>query len=1420
MKRVLRSLCIVFAFILSFGQAKASHVSAADIYYEYVSPLTYRVHLILYRDCKIGASGLPVNAGLTGTCGMHAVSQTCGQDVPFTVDTTGNNTKKIYGDLCPNISNWCTDANSLYPGYEEWHYDTVVTLPMACSDWQFKFDNLCCRNAAIVNLQGPTGAGICISAGLNNIARPNNNSAYLSMKPIPYVCINQPKTYLNGPLDPDFDSLVFIASQPLNDFSCAGINWLPALGASTANPFGTSAPGGYAVNSNTGTATFTPTAGGAYVIAFTCYEIDPITFDTVGYVMRDVQLNVVNCNAAPPSDPNGTQCYNLLNLTGATLQPAVPPSTCPDVIETCPGSTISFDIKSISNSTSNQVITYANNVASCVGSTYTSTPLAGGNPVTGTFTWTPNGTQVGNHTLIITFSDSTCTTAQPIVLKSYAVILIRVLPGVDAGPDLVYCIGADSLQMNVTAPPGITQWQWTNLAGSSTNIGLSSTTIQNPKAAPTVTTTYIVEALNPPPGLICKTKDTITVTLVPGIVTVDAGGPNTICVNDSVNLNATAVPAQLNPTITWTPNYNLSSTSILNPWASPMGTTDYQLVFRDDNGCVYTDHHLVNVDGARALLNAQVSVNPVCPEAPFQLFANTSSMPCGLSIFPCNSGTTTNKTVGTGSIQQSLYSPYYTNYQDGYKTQMIFTQAELVQAGIKPGNIKQIAWYVVGKGSDTMRNLRISMGCTSDTAFNGATGFLTGLSQVFYTPKFYSAPGWNTHTFNNNYFWDGMTNLIVQVCYDVDNQSSSTNTDILNSSPTYYNQVIHQNAYSATGCGLTAVAPIIGAVRPNTRFQICEVGAFTYNWSPATTLDNSTKEDPRSSGIANSTNFVVTVTATSNPNCVSKDTILVNVDNSNSVDASASPAVLCGPGITTLSAATQGTAPQYYCGEENVPCASPFNMYTSGVSIGSSLAVTPFYGNYSGARSQMLFTVAELNAMGITKGRIDSFALDIITKTSFSTFNMFIRMGCTAQTQLSNGFLPAYEMKDVYQNTAYQTHLGWNTFVLSSPFMWDGVNNLVIEICFFNGQFNQILPDAVDYSTTANPQFYLQGSDYGGCDIPSVASVSTPVISTARPIVNFYLCDVPVKPWKFRWDPALYVFDSTAASTTAYVNQPVTTYYIYSTGGNQCEVKDSVTVTMSVHDVTAAPLRDTLCLGDSYQAFATGMGTAPSESFLWIDENGTSAGLSCTNCANPIITPVSAGVHTYTVIRTDTYGCNDSATISVLAYALPSVNILNGDSVTIKYGQEVNLIATGGYVYNWTPVWGASNPNINSVIVSPGEPTMYTVYTLNELGCRAYDSIFVNIDYTDKLFIPSAFSPNGDGVNDVFKVANLTFQTIQEFKVMNRWGQEVFSAPDNRGWNGKFKGKDQDAATYFYLIKVAFPDGPVKTYKGDVILVR
>ena len=139
MKSTLRSLFLVVIFLATAWQSKATHVSAADIYYEYLSPLTYKVHLVLYRDCKITSTGAWANATLGGTAAMTATSASCGQSINFNVDTTGNNTNKMYGDLCPNINNWCTDWTSIFPGYEEWHYSATVVLPMACTE----LDTLC-----------------------------------------------------------------------------------------------------------------------------------------------------------------------------------------------------------------------------------------------------------------------------------------------------------------------------------------------------------------------------------------------------------------------------------------------------------------------------------------------------------------------------------------------------------------------------------------------------------------------------------------------------------------------------------------------------------------------------------------------------------------------------------------------------------------------------------------------------------------------------------------------------------------------------------------------------------------------------------------------------------------------------------------------------------------------------------------------------------------------------------------------------------------------------------------------------------------------------------------------------------------------------------------------------------------------------
>jgi len=169
---------------------------------------------------------------------------------------------------------------------------------------------------------------------------------------------------------------------------------------------------------------------------------------------------------------------------------------------------------------------------------------------------------------------------------------------------------------------------------------------------------------------------------------------------------------------------------------------------------------------------------------------------------------------------------------------------------------------------------------------------------------------------------------------------------------------------------------------------------------------------------------------------------------------------------------------------------------------------------------------------------------------------------------------------------------------------------------------------------------------------------------------------------------------------------------------------------------------------------------------------------------------------------------------------LPVVNILNNDT-TIKYGQSIQLLVSGAYLYSWYPVSTLSNPNIVNPYATPTEPTLYYVYGLGENGCRNIDSVRINIDYRDNLFVPSAFTPNGDGKNDVFRIANITFQKLQEFRIFNRWGQEIYSTTDpKKGWDGAWKGVPQDMGSYQYLIRVAYPDGYIETYKGDVTLVK
>lgn len=89
------------------------------------------------------------------------------------------------------------------------------------------------------------------------------------------------------------------------------------------------------------------------------------------------------------------------------------------------------------------------------------------------------------------------------------------------------------------------------------------------------------------------------------------------------------------------------------------------------------------------------------------------------------------------------------------------------------------------------------------------------------------------------------------------------------------------------------------------------------------------------------------------------------------------------------------------------------------------------------------------------------------------------------------------------------------------------------------------------------------------------------------------------------------------------------------------------------------------------------------------------------------------------------------------------------------------------------------------------------------------------------LLIPNAFSPNGDGRNDLFEILNFDNQTLIEFKVFNRWGTVVFKTENpKKGWDGTYKNILQPVGTYGYVIRILYPEGIEETYKGTVTLIR
>lgn len=266
---------------------------------------------------------------------------------------------------------------------------------------------------------------------------------------------------------------------------------------------------------------------------------------------------------------------------------------------------------------------------------------------------------------------------------------------------------------------------------------------------------------------------------------------------------------------------------------------------------------------------------------------------------------------------------------------------------------------------------------------------------------------------------------------------------------------------------------------------------------------------------------------------------------------------------------------------------------------------------------------------------------------------------------------------------------------------------------------------------------------------------------------------------------------------------------------------DSITRLVKIYPVFDAGFRynGLLCPGEPIQFTDTSFATYPPVvSWRWDFGDGSPINTS----QNPTHTyAIPGGPKTVTLSAKTAIGCRDTAKIVL---PLGYLNLFAGNDTIIVRNYPFQFNGTGSQFYHWSPSTYLSDPNIpNPDAVFPDTGTYTYVLTgSTEQGCHATDTIKIQVVGNGSVFVPTGFTPNGDGVNDFLIPKIVGYSQIDYFRVYNRYGQMVFSSSsyNKPEWDGRINGKPCDIGTYFWKISLTNAFGKKESLDGDVTLIR
>ena len=298
---------------------------------------------------------------------------------------------------------------------------------------------------------------------------------------------------------------------------------------------------------------------------------------------------------------------------------------------------------------------------------------------------------------------------------------------------------------------------------------------------------------------------------------------------------------------------------------------------------------------------------------------------------------------------------------------------------------------------------------------------------------------------------------------------------------------------------------------------------------------------------------------------------------------------------------------------------------------------------------------------------------------------------------------------------------------------------------------------------------------------------------------------------KYVWTPGATLSNPNIKNPVATPTAATTTYHVTASIG-KCVAGDDIIIKTVPYPAADAGADTLICFGKSAQLNASG-----GSIYVWTP----TVFLTASNIPKPVsVTPTASVVYIVTV--RDVLGCPKAVNDTVIVHVAHIIADAGPKDTSIVIDQPLQLSATGSTIYSWSPTQWLDNPNIATPIALPQDNIKYVVKVSNSIGCFGTDTINVKLfKVKPDLYVPTAFSPNGDGLNDILKPLALGLKSVDAFRVYNRWGQMLFSTTEiGQGWDGTFGGALQGAGTYVWYAQGTDYKNKKLERKGTAVLIR